>query len=111
MRTLHAASACSMRMRNTEQREMSWLRAPLLRGEAVPAGRQHGPGALFENLDPCSWTGEIQELERGPRASHAEAPSRPQPPGEPDADTALTLFLTGIRGTSGADLRGDGDDP
>src|SRR5215210_9182952 len=111
MRTLCAASDYSMHIVSCKQEELSRLVPLSFRDEAVPAGRQHGPGALFENLNPCSWTGEIQELKRGPRASHAEAPSRPQPPGEPDADTALTLFLTGRRRTSGADLRGDRDDP
>src|SRR5215210_3414149 len=124
MRTITAHSACSMRTRNTEQRETSRLRAALLRDEAVPAGREHGPEGFFENLDPCSLIGEIQEIKRGPRASDAEAPSPPQPPGEPDADTALALFLSGLRGrdgsspqsfprrrgTSGVDFGGDGDD-
>jgi len=80
------------------------------RDEAVLVGRKHGPEGFFENLDPCSWISEVRELKRGPRASHAEAPSPPQLPGEPDADTALALFLSGLRGTSGADFRGDGDD-
>jgi hypothetical protein len=99
-----------MPVRNTERREMSLIHAPLLRDETVPAGRQHGPGAFFENLDPCSWIGESQELKRGQRAGDAEAPSLPQLPGEPDADTALALFLGELRETSGADFGGDGDD-
>src|SRR5215210_1944259 len=96
-------------MMNTD-RETPWLRATFLRDEAVLVGRKHDPEGFFENLDPCSWIGEIRELKRGPRASDAEAPSLPQLPGEPDADTALALFLSGLRGTSGADFRGDGDD-
>ena len=117
-------SACSMRIIDIGQREISLLCAALLRDEAVLAGRKHGPEGFFENLDSCSWIGESQELKRGPRASDAEAPSFPQPPGEPDADTALALFLSGLRGrdgsspqsfprgrgTSGVDFGGDGDD-
>src|SRR5215210_8617656 len=123
MRRLRSSSACSMRNRNTEQRETSRLRAALLSDEAVLVGRKHGPEGFFENLDPCSWISEVRELKRGPRASHAEAPSPTQPPGEPDADTALALFLSELRGgagsppqsfphrrgASGVDFRGDGD--